>query len=120
MDGEWEAPQIANPKCETAPGCGTWQRPMIDNPNYKGKWKPPMIDNVNYQVGVFHCLNYRPMQSFSYKRLNDLDSAGVIKNTNTVMIVLFQVDRCKVLYYLASLLCSTNENRFPKPDKLHP
>lgn len=53
MDGEWEAPQIANPKCETAPGCGTWQRPMIDNPNYKGKWKPPMIDNVNYQVGVF-------------------------------------------------------------------
>lgn len=51
MDGEWEAPQIANPKCESAPGCGTWQRPMIDNPNYKGKWKPPMIDNVNYQVG---------------------------------------------------------------------
>eukprot|EP00076_Gallus_gallus_P045080 XP_025010618.1 calnexin isoform X2 [Gallus gallus] len=49
MDGEWEAPQIANPKCESAPGCGTWQRPMIDNPNYKGKWKPPMIDNVNYQ-----------------------------------------------------------------------
>lgn len=52
MDGEWEAPQIANPKCESAPGCGTWQRPMIDNPNYKGKWKPPMIDNVNYQVGL--------------------------------------------------------------------
>ncbi|XP_010216722.1 PREDICTED: calnexin isoform X2 [Tinamus guttatus] len=49
MDGEWEAPQIANPKCESAPGCGTWQRPMMDNPNYKGKWKPPMIDNVNYQ-----------------------------------------------------------------------
>lgn len=50
MDGEWEAPQIANPKCESAPGCGVWQRPMIDNPNYKGKWKPPMIDNPNYQV----------------------------------------------------------------------
>ncbi|PNI26115.1 CANX isoform 9, partial [Pan troglodytes] len=27
MDGEWEAPQIANPKCESAPGCGVWQRP---------------------------------------------------------------------------------------------
>lgn len=50
MDGEWEAPQIANPKCESAPGCGVWQRPTIDNPNYKGKWKPPMIDNPNYQV----------------------------------------------------------------------
>ncbi|KAK7801600.1 hypothetical protein U0070_013136 [Myodes glareolus] len=49
MDGEWEAPQIANPKCESAPGCGVWQRPVIDNPNYKGKWKPPMIDNPNYQ-----------------------------------------------------------------------
>lgn len=53
MDGEWEAPQIANPKCESAPGCGVWQRPMIDNPNYKGKWKPPMIDNPNYQVCAF-------------------------------------------------------------------
>lgn len=52
MDGEWEAPQIPNPACEAAPGCGTWKRPMIDNPNYKGKWKPPMIDNPNYQVGV--------------------------------------------------------------------
>lgn len=50
MDGEWEAPQIANPKCESAPGCGVWQRPMIENPNYKGKWKPPMIDNPTYQV----------------------------------------------------------------------
>uniref|UniRef100_A0A8D3E2V8 Calnexin n=1 Tax=Scophthalmus maximus TaxID=52904 RepID=A0A8D3E2V8_SCOMX len=49
MDGEWEAPQVPNPACETAPGCGAWKRPMIDNPNYKGKWKPPMIDNPNYQ-----------------------------------------------------------------------
>lgn len=58
MDGEWEAPQIANPKCESAPGCGAWQRPTIDNPNYKGKWKPPMIDNPNYQVNslVLRCI----------------------------------------------------------------
>ncbi|XP_056625856.1 calnexin isoform X2 [Triplophysa dalaica] len=49
MDGEWEAPQIPNPACEPVPGCGTWERSMIDNPNYKGKWKPPMIDNPNYQ-----------------------------------------------------------------------
>lgn len=52
MDGEWEAPQVPNPACETAPGCGAWKRPTIDNPNYKGKWKPPMIDNPNYQVHV--------------------------------------------------------------------
>nr|XP_008110082.1 PREDICTED: calmegin isoform X2 [Anolis carolinensis] len=49
MDGEWEAPQIPNPECETAPGCGTWVRPMMTNPKYKGKWKPPMIENPNYQ-----------------------------------------------------------------------
>lgn len=53
MDGEWEAPQVPNPACETAPGCGAWKRPMIDNPNYKGKWKPPMIDNPNYQVRLW-------------------------------------------------------------------
>ncbi|MEQ2188676.1 hypothetical protein GOODEAATRI_017425 [Goodea atripinnis] len=52
MDGEWEAPQIPNPACESAPGCGPWKRPMIDNPNYKGKWKPSMIDNPNYQVSM--------------------------------------------------------------------
>jgi len=51
MDGEWEAPQVPNPACESAPGCGAWQRPAMDNPNYKGKWKPAMIDNPNYQVG---------------------------------------------------------------------
>lgn len=50
MDGEWEAPQIPNPKCETAPGCGEWVRPMKNNPKYKGKWRAPMIDNPNYQV----------------------------------------------------------------------
>lgn len=51
MDGEWEAPQIPNPACETAPGCGKWKRPMINNPEYKGKWKAPLVDNPNYQVG---------------------------------------------------------------------
>ncbi|CAL8357917.1 unnamed protein product [Merluccius merluccius] len=49
MDGEWEAPQVPNPACETAAGCGVWQRPNMDNPNYKGKWKPAMIENPNYQ-----------------------------------------------------------------------
>ncbi|XP_034043271.1 calmegin isoform X1 [Thalassophryne amazonica] len=49
MDGEWEAPQIPNPACETAPGCGEWKRPMINNLQYKGKWKAPLVDNPNYQ-----------------------------------------------------------------------
>uniref|UniRef100_A0A803W0S9 Calmegin n=1 Tax=Ficedula albicollis TaxID=59894 RepID=A0A803W0S9_FICAL len=49
MDGEWEAPQIPNAKCETAPGCGEWVRPMKNNPKYKGKWRAPMIDNPNFQ-----------------------------------------------------------------------
>ena len=47
-DGEWEAPQIKNPACKAAPGCGEWKRPMIDNPDYKGKWVHPMIDNPDY------------------------------------------------------------------------
>lgn len=49
MDGEWEAPLIPNPLCESAPGCGDWQRPLIENPGYKGKWRPPLIDNPNYK-----------------------------------------------------------------------
>lgn len=52
MDGEWEAPQVPNPACETAPGCGEWKRPQINNPQYKGKWKAPLVDNPNYQVTI--------------------------------------------------------------------
>lgn len=49
MDGEWEAPLVANPVCEKAVGCGLWKAPMIANPKYKGKWRAPLIDNPNYQ-----------------------------------------------------------------------
>ncbi|KAF3945607.1 hypothetical protein CMV_028034, partial [Castanea mollissima] len=48
-DGEFEAPKIDNPKCESAPGCGEWKKPMKSNPAYKGKWYPPLIDNPNYK-----------------------------------------------------------------------
>lgn len=48
-DGEWVAPLVPNPKCEEAPGCGPWTRPMIRNPAYKGKWMAPMIDNPAYK-----------------------------------------------------------------------
>ena len=50
MDGEWEAPLVPNPMCQSAPGCGPWKKPFIDNPLYKGKWFPPMINNPNYKV----------------------------------------------------------------------
>ncbi len=33
-DGEWEAPQVQNPKCKSAPGCEKWVRPTIANPQY--------------------------------------------------------------------------------------
>lgn len=46
-DGVWEAPMIANPKCEEV-GCGPWMRPTKVNPAYKGKWNAPMIDNPSY------------------------------------------------------------------------
>jgi len=46
-DGDWEAPTIPNPKCDT--GCGKWPVPMIPNPDYKGKWYAPQIDNPAYK-----------------------------------------------------------------------
>ena len=48
-DGEWEPPKVPNPKCEEAPGCGEWKKPMKKNPAFKGKWHAPMIDNPAYK-----------------------------------------------------------------------
>jgi len=41
--------EIDDPLCQSAPGCGEWKRPQIDNPLYKGKWFPPLINNPNYK-----------------------------------------------------------------------
>ncbi|XP_017763616.1 PREDICTED: calnexin-like isoform X2 [Eufriesea mexicana] len=49
MDGEWEPPEIPNPKCVDAPGCGPYKQKMKKNPRYKGKWSPPLINNPNYK-----------------------------------------------------------------------
>ncbi|XP_050493153.1 calnexin-like isoform X3 [Bombus huntii] len=49
MDGEWEPPEIPNPKCADAPGCGPYKQKMKKNPRYKGKWSPPLINNPNYK-----------------------------------------------------------------------
>ncbi|XP_011690210.1 PREDICTED: calnexin [Wasmannia auropunctata] len=49
MDGEWEAPEVPNPKCEDVPGCGPYKQKMKKNPRYKGKWLAPLINNPNYK-----------------------------------------------------------------------
>lgn len=68
-DGDWIAPAVPNPACESAAGCGPWTRPEIPNPAYKvrrvrclpsalltltgltvqGKWFAPLIDNPDYK-----------------------------------------------------------------------
>lgn len=45
MDGEWEAPSIANPEY-----LGPWTPKKIANPLYKGEWEHPMIDNPEYKA----------------------------------------------------------------------
>jgi calnexin len=49
MHGEWEAPPVANPACKVAPGCGEYEPPMIENPNWKGEWRPPLIKNPRWR-----------------------------------------------------------------------
>jgi len=44
LDGEWEAPRIANPDFK-----GPWAAKKIENPAYKGEWVHPMIDNPEYK-----------------------------------------------------------------------
>mmetsp|Transcript_76171 Transcript_76171/g.93528 ORF Transcript_76171/g.93528 Transcript_76171/m.93528 type:complete len:390 (+) Transcript_76171:96-1265(+) len=42
-DGEWQAPEIENPKYK-----GEWKPKRIKNPDYKGPWIQKEIDNPNY------------------------------------------------------------------------
>jgi calreticulin len=44
LDGEWEAPKIANPEYK-----GPWSPKKIENPAYKGEWEHPLIDNPDYK-----------------------------------------------------------------------
>jgi len=43
LDGEWEAPKIANPDFK-----GPWRPRKIENSAYKGPWVHPQIDNPDY------------------------------------------------------------------------
>jgi len=44
LDGEWEAPVIANPEYK-----GEWKPKLIPNPEYKGEWIHPLIDNPEHK-----------------------------------------------------------------------
>jgi len=44
LDGSWEAPMIPNPEYK-----GEWRAKMIPNPAYKGEWVHPEIDNPDYK-----------------------------------------------------------------------
>jgi calreticulin len=44
LDGEWEAPLIANPEYK-----GEWKAKRIPNPEYKGEWVHPQIPNPDYK-----------------------------------------------------------------------
>jgi len=43
LDGEWERPLINNPDYK-----GEWQPKTISNPDYKGEWVHPLIANPDY------------------------------------------------------------------------
>jgi calreticulin len=45
MDGEWEAPSVANSEFK-----GTWEPKQVANPDYKGPWEHPMVANPEYKV----------------------------------------------------------------------
>jgi len=44
LDGEWEAPTIANPDYK-----GAWSARSMPNPAYKGEWVHPVIPNPEYK-----------------------------------------------------------------------
>jgi calreticulin len=44
LDGSWEAPMINNPEYK-----GEWKPKMIDNPAYKGEWVHPKVPNPDFK-----------------------------------------------------------------------
>lgn len=46
-DNDPNSPLIPNPKCKI--GCGKYQPPEIENPNFNGKWKPKLKENPKYK-----------------------------------------------------------------------
>lgn len=78
MDGEWQAPLIANPKCSKVSGCGKWSAPQIPNPAFKGKWKPEKIKNPNYKGAWKARMIPNPDYFFDESPFASLDSIGAV------------------------------------------
>jgi len=62
-DGEWRAPDIANPEYK-----GKWNAPIIPNPAYKGVWKPRRIPNPEHFVDE-HPSNLAPIGAIAFEIL---------------------------------------------------
>jgi hypothetical protein len=76
-DGDWVPPSVRNSKCDEAPGCGPWKRPMKANPAYKGKWSAPLIDNPAYK-GVWKPRQITNPNFFEDKHPANLNKMGGI------------------------------------------
>ena len=57
-DGEWEAPQVPNPKYK-----GEWTAKQIPNPEYKGVWAPKKIANPDYVLDEELYLIQKPLKT---------------------------------------------------------
>jgi calnexin len=75
-DGEYEAPLVPNPKCDSAPGCGPWKRPTKKNPAYKGKWSAPLIANPAY-IGEWKPRQIENAGYFEDSQLHRLSGAAI-------------------------------------------
>jgi len=60
-DGSWEPPMIPNPDYK-----GEWKPKMIDNPDYKGKWVAPDIPNPEY-VDDDALYNYKDLKFVGFE-----------------------------------------------------
>ncbi|PTB79518.1 calnexin [Trichoderma longibrachiatum ATCC 18648] len=76
-DGDWIPPTVPNPKCDDVSGCGPWSKPMIRNPNYKGKWSAPYIDNPAYK-GVWAPRKIKNPDYFEDKTPANFEPMGAI------------------------------------------
>lgn len=76
-DGDWVAPTVPNSKCAEASGCGPWSKPMIKNPEYKGKWTAPYIENPAYK-GVWAPRKVKNPDYFNDEHPANFESMGAI------------------------------------------
>lgn len=87
MLGEFVAPEVDNPACAAAAGCGEWKKPMIKNPAFKGMWKPPLIPNPDYK-GPWKA---RQVSNPDYYEVTDY--SAVIAPISAVAIEVWTVNR---------------------------